>query len=63
VNLSIDKPRIFENEESESIDMDNAKFEIDPQGNLLVRNQSTLDLIGYFPKDKWDCVYMRTDDE
>lgn len=62
MDISIDKPQIFENQEATTVDMDNVTFEVDAQGNLLIHS-STKDLAGYFPKDKWDCVYRRDDTE
>ncbi len=61
MNLSVDKPCLFENEETETVDLDSATFEVKDNGDLLIKNSSTKDLIGYFPKGKWSCVYRRDD--
>jgi hypothetical protein len=55
-----DKPTVDE-VHTMTIDITGAVFEVNDKGDLVVRKQSTKELIGYFPKDQWSCVYT-TDD-
>ncbi len=59
MTVCIDKPCIFENDDIETIEIQNSLFDVDEKGNLLIKNNSTKELIGYFPATKWDCAYRK----
>lgn len=61
MNLTIDKPQVFESDTVDSVDLDNVTFEVNPTGHLIILADSSKEMVGYFPKDKCDCVYRRVD--